>query len=237
VAALASDGSLVLTGFTGQTWVVARLTPAGTLDPSFGEGGIASVGGRASGRAVSLFADGGVAALGYDGPEFLLTRLTPSGAADPAFHDGTPLPVLGSFYPPGLLARADGAIDVLVSGPAKAELRRYTPTGERDGSFGKGGAVSAPGGAKPGTLLAAPDGTELLTAVKQPQPGFGSAAVTVTRVGGDGAVLRRAEVALLFGGGFASAFSTEGPPVATVTSLEQTGYTRAARWCARTARS
>ena len=79
-AALAPDGSIVLTGDTGQIppgiaqhpgvvvdfhWVVARLTPTGRLDPRFGAQGIVTLPGTSGvGYASASLPGGAVAVLG-----------------------------------------------------------------------------------------------------------------------------------------------------------------------------
>ena len=144
-AALAPDGSIVLTGNTGQIppgiaqhpgvvvdfhWVVARLTPTGRLDPRFGAQGIAKLPGTSGAGYGSVSLPGGdVAVLGADlaGPK--LARLTPVGALDPFFNHGEPVglsrAVLFWF---GLRGRADGSVDALGSGP-QDRAPRGTPHG------------------------------------------------------------------------------------------------------------
>ena len=158
-AALAPDGSIVLTGNTGQIppgiaqhpgvvvdfhWVVARLTPTGRLDPRFGAQGIVTLPGTSGVGYASVSLPGGaVAVLGADlgGPK--LARLTPAGAVDPFFNHGEAVrlsrTVLFWF---GLRGRADGSVDALGSGPDTARLVRYTATGDLDPDFGTGGVVS-----------------------------------------------------------------------------------------------
>src|SRR3954470_10122444 len=231
-AALAPDGSVLLTGSIGQvspaiehdpnapadfTWVVARLTPGGTLDTSFGDNGLAKIlRGNAHGYSVSLFPDGSIATTGTNAQQTLLARLTPSGALDPGFHGGTPLTVSDSAFTPLVLARADGTADVLASSQGTASIQRYSRSGEPAGTF------PVDGGATPPTITAAPDGTEIVTAVESQQPESGPVALHVTRVNADGSVAQHARVVLPFGGGFASIFARIRPVRAT--PLDQTGY-------------
>ena len=231
-AALAPDGSLLLTGATGQvspeiehnpnaprdfTWVVARLTPTGALDRSYGENGLAKVaGGDGHGYSLALFGDGAVATTGVNGRDALVARLTPSGALDPSFHGGTPAPVSGSTFTPAVLARADGTADVLASSSGSASVQRYSRTGDVVGTF----AVDA--GSFPPALTAAPDGTELVTWGESVQAGSGAAALHITRLNSDGSIGQQARVALPFGGGLASVFARIRPVL--VMPLNQTGY-------------
>src|SRR3954447_14113521 len=232
VAALAPDGSVLLTRSIGQvspaiehdpnapadfTWVVARLTPGGTLDTSFGDNGLAKIlRGNAHGYSVSLFPDGSIAATGTNAQQTLLARLTPSGALDPGFHGGTPLTVSDSAFTTLVLARADGTADVLASSQGSSSIQRYSRSGDPAGTF------PVDGGATPPTIAAAPDGTEIVTAVESQQPESGPTALHVTRVNPDGSVSQRARVVIAFGGGFASIFARIRPVRAT--PLDQTGY-------------
>src|SRR3954452_2527252 len=231
-AALTSDGSVVLTGAIGQvspaiehdpnapqdfTWVVARLTPAGTLDRGFGEDGLAKIlRGSTHGFSVGVFGDGSIAATGNDGNTSPLARLTPSGAADAAFHGGAPVALADSLSPPLLLARGDGTTDRLVLGQSTAELRRASRAGE------PGPSTAVDGGAGSPALVAAPDGTELVVVPETLEPVRGELALRITRVGADGTVVRRARVPMPFAGGLASVFARQRP--VQVMPLGQTVY-------------
>ncbi|MGV1049959.1 MAG: hypothetical protein ACOYD4_15710 [Solirubrobacterales bacterium] len=74
--------------------VVAKFTPAGALDPSFGEGGVVKLGGGAvpamSGDDLALLGDGRILVSGAgegDSRPFVLARLTADGQLDPSFGD------------------------------------------------------------------------------------------------------------------------------------------------------
>lgn len=146
VAVLGADGTLTLTGQqearvshpwgTEATyrWALARLTPAGALDPSFGTKGIALVPGEEgvglsleAGLGSSLIAQGQArvrernqAGGVSEGPEHLMTRITASGAVDPGYGGGKPfeLPVYslsdspGPPYPLPAVAGPDGRVAV-----------------------------------------------------------------------------------------------------------------------------
>lgn len=166
-AALAADGSVVLTGATGTFptnptpttvpdlhWALTRLTPSGTVDSSFGSQGVATVPGvNASGFNVAVAAGGAIVSeaqtSGLNTATIVLARLTPSGAMDPAFNGGQPVTTrLFSGFP--MLLRADGS--VLIAGsergdatppftPGKRFVVAYTATGAADATFGTNGAV------------------------------------------------------------------------------------------------
>lgn len=122
------DGKLVLTGqrrasvekygssVEAYSWELARLTADGTLDPSFGQGGLALVPGEEGvGLSILPSANDTIVAQGQavvtseetagersTGPENMMTRLTADGAIDRTYAGGTPfeLPVysIGDSY-------------------------------------------------------------------------------------------------------------------------------------------
>lgn len=159
-ASVLPDGDLVVTGNTGRVmpplgpgpqatadtqWVVARLTPNGALDPSFGAAGIATLLPTASsGTAVATLTNGDTVALGRvvagGGTASVLTRLLPSGAVDPSFNAGSMVAVPGGGVS-GMIANADGTVLV----DATSVIARYTSAGLLDPSFGAGGLAPVTG--------------------------------------------------------------------------------------------
>jgi uncharacterized delta-60 repeat protein len=238
-AALAPDGSIVLTGSTGQVppaiehdpsvvpdfhWVAARLTPTGGLDAGFGQQGIAALPGtNAMGYATASVPGGTVAVLGRDvnGPK--LARLTVAGALDPAFAGGAPVALSGAFpWWFGLRGRADGSVDALGSAPGSAQLVRYTASGGLDPAFGTVGVVSLTAGNGPATLLAAPDGADVVAGPASIGNPLETPQLGAARVSAAGVVASVANVAIPFGGGQATAFAVHRAPF--VTSLQQNGF-------------
>jgi len=157
---LQTDGQILVTGNTGSAipgselqpggpeprfqWIVARLTGNGALDPSFGNGGIAEIGGavgrNGGGFATGLLPDGRIVALGRGSGEPLLVRLLAMGALDPGFHGGTPVPLAVPFAFQ-MLVHGDGTVDVR----GGAQILRFRPNGEPDAGFDGDGAVTVPG--------------------------------------------------------------------------------------------
>ena len=94
----ATDGGLFVQTTAGSPEAprdaIARLTPSGTLDPSFGSGGVVEIAGQ-SVRAIALTPAGGVVvagsvAAGQNELHLALTRLTAAGVPDKSFGgDGT----------------------------------------------------------------------------------------------------------------------------------------------------
>jgi uncharacterized delta-60 repeat protein len=96
--AIQPDGRIVATGSsfpstdTKTQLIVARFTPGGQLDPSFGLGGVFTLdatGAYDEGLALSILADGKILVAGIrDSSDTWLLRLTPGGQLDPTFGSG-----------------------------------------------------------------------------------------------------------------------------------------------------
>jgi uncharacterized delta-60 repeat protein len=159
--ALQANGDIVAAGWantsTGKLMDVARYTPSGALDTTFGNGGIVFVNsftGIAAAVAVQP-TDGKIVLAGrkyastapYDIEA--LIRLNPSGALDTTFGSGgVVLASLGAdqSYATSLLIQPDGKLvtsgysaDTLALG--NLVLARFSPDGSLDATFGTGGDV------------------------------------------------------------------------------------------------
>lgn len=163
------DGKIVAAGFSdppitsgqiGPRLTLVRCLPTGTLDPSFGTGGIVQTlvnGYTTTGRALILQPDGNLLAGGYahDGTRFVfaLARLTPDGALDPSFGTGGFVTTALSTSEAacfGLAIQPDGRIIAAgTSGPSSSSsmvAARFTTAGSLDPSFGTGGVALVGGG-------------------------------------------------------------------------------------------
>ena len=235
-AALQPDGSILLTGTTGEIrlpstpdlrWVVARLTPAGALDQSFGSGGVATIPTTVStsGFNVALGPDATIVTSGQSQGDLLsgetrlvLARLTASGSPDPTFAGGSPVtaPLRSGFL---MLALDDGSV-VLGGEPVRTApvrptaqldrrlLVRYTAAGVPDATFGQGGVVDLGTTVEPRQLLATPRRSVAVIGTPAyglfpgslPRPGR----LSVRVVGAGGGVSTPRDVVLPFGGGGSS---------------------------------
>lgn len=246
-AALQPDGAIVVTGTTGLLpqpggehdfhWAVARLTPAGAIDPSFGSGGIATVpaAGSTRGFAVALGAGGTIVATAQSQvgtrSTTLLTRLTSSGAPDPTFAGGTPVDVAMA---PGvdMLVQDDGSVvldgqpqgsDASLSTPTHQLLARFTPAGAPDPGFGSNGIADLGTQVIPRQLLPGPGRSVLLAGTPSTPGPTVRQRLNVRLVAADGTVdpslggPHGTDVDLPFGGGESSIIVSVRPrPVSSI---------------------
>jgi uncharacterized delta-60 repeat protein len=149
-----ADGKVVAAGFASDymtypfvtSFALARYHANGTLDTSFGTGGMVTtpLEGTLGVRALIVQGDGKLVAAG-DGE---LVRYLPNGSVDTRFGvDGTVIVDLGGMGSDvtALVAQGD---KLVVAGSASTEMRqffalaRYRGDGRLDTSFGNGGRVS-----------------------------------------------------------------------------------------------
>ena len=139
--AVQSDGKIVVAGYTyigdatNYDFALTRYTVAGTLDASFGSGGIVSTSigsGDDRGYSLALQSDGKIVVAGSSA----LVRYTAgTGALDATFGIGGRVTATSGY---SVALQNDGKIVVLGGGA----LVRCLATGARDASFGNGGIVS-----------------------------------------------------------------------------------------------
>ncbi len=165
-SAVDSDGRLLLGGTSSglAPFRVERRLPDGSLDPSFGDGGLLEVtpltGNFHDVNGLAATADGGgvgvgSSSLGLEPLSTVLFRFDADGELDPGFGDG------------GLVALASGEADfqlvavqasgrILVAGGSNgdAQIRRFNPDGSPDITFGLAG--EAPLDALPRALTLEP---------------------------------------------------------------------------------
>ena len=165
--ALDPNGTIVVAGGNGTDdyvstdFELARYTPSGTLDTSFGTGGkvLTRFGSASSNeaKAIAIQPDGKIVAAGYATTDavqqFALARYTTSGTLDADF--GTDGEVLTTFYDAHGWKSSDEADAVAIQPdgkivaagtstahePSAFALARYTASGAIDTSFGRGGNV------------------------------------------------------------------------------------------------
>lgn len=139
------------------TFIAARYTSMGLLDPNFGDGGKvhalfqSNIG---SAESVTLTEDNKIVIAGHIGHEFALAQLTTDGQLDTEFGEEgkvtTPISLGNWDEATAVVRQADGKL--LVGGwsyegngtAGNFVVLRYTPQGRADSSFGLAGQVIAP---------------------------------------------------------------------------------------------
>ncbi len=151
--ALQSDGKIVAVGDAGGDFAVARLTTAGTLDPTFSPGGLDgdgiyrfNISGTDAARAVALQPDGKIVVVGKSGDDFAVARLTSAGVLDPTFSPGGldgdgiyRFNISGTDAAYGVVIQPDGKIVVVGDAGGDFAVARLTSAGALDSSFSPGG--------------------------------------------------------------------------------------------------
>src|SRR3954469_13630704 len=156
--AVDGDGRVVVGSCAEESWVVMRFTSDGRPDPSFGEGGRATVPGVGTSRPFEQDACVGDLVIRPDGaivatagaPDAAtrarpaLFQLHPDGSLDRGFGSAGVVLIDDVPQPGGIVGvrrRADGRLVIVVRSGSGIGILRYTSDGARDTSFGNGGAV------------------------------------------------------------------------------------------------
>ena len=156
-----SNGKIVVAGFSGGTFALARYKPNGSPDPTFsGDGKLTTDFGQFSDVAegVAIQPDGKIVAVGSVGTtygqNFGLARYRPNGSLDPTFSgDGKQTTSFGSFDGAQELAiQPDGKIVAAgFANDGDFGLARYRPNGSLDPTFsGDGKQTTDFGGSSDG---------------------------------------------------------------------------------------
>jgi uncharacterized delta-60 repeat protein len=179
-----ADGKIVVAGYAqdiqgqgGYNSELVRYNADGSIDPTFGIGGIVSSGpGFATGSGVAIQADGKIVTAGavFGSPNhFALARYNSDGSFDASFGTGGKVATdFGTTVPFGLLIQPDGKI--VLAGGADGSLdfgvARFNSDGSFDTSFDTDGKVTTNFG---GTYAAGygvartPDGKIVVAGVKE----------------------------------------------------------------------
>jgi uncharacterized delta-60 repeat protein len=137
--ALQPDGKIVVAG-SSDAMTLVRYETNGSLDHSFGSGGIARAPGF-SAESVVLEPDGRIVAAGGTNLGLTVARFFPDGRLDPAFGvRGVATARSGGLGGASDVAlQADGGIVVAAGGQRVAALVRVRPDGKLDSDFGEEG--------------------------------------------------------------------------------------------------
>ena len=162
--AIQPNGAILASGAVAPSTiplaVVARLTSAGKLDPTFGSGGIdqLNLGNSSYALAVAVAPNGSIALAGKQTPSqvqnAVVARLKSNGALDPGFAGVGATTFVDPYGGANagfnsVAFQSNGAIVVggaAVGGSsnANAMIVRYTTSGAKDPSFGSGGVATVP---------------------------------------------------------------------------------------------
>jgi uncharacterized delta-60 repeat protein len=177
---LQSDGKLVAGGYSydshgNEDFTLARYTSSGTLDSSFGTGGIVQTTPPRGVNSTQIFglalqSDGKIVAVGQalvsskktTVTETEVTRYNANGTLDTTF--GTTGIVFAQLSSDSVGVQSDGKIVVVGSQQGQAELIRYNSNGSLDTTFGSGGSVLNASVAGAGHLVIQSDGKLLVAA-------------------------------------------------------------------------
>ena len=147
--AIQTDGKIVAAGPSSgggaADFALARYDPDGTLDPTFGDGGMVTTnfGHRDDPWGITLQADGKIVAAGYGAGSFALARYDTDGTLDETF--GTDGQVAGDIGGAafGVATQGDGGIVAMGTSDSKFALARFDADGTLDPTFGKHGLLTS----------------------------------------------------------------------------------------------
>lgn len=167
-----ASGRIVVGGADDVGGLLVGVTPTGTIDPTFGTGGVRHLGGASGGAdALALAPDGRIVVGGYQGDALLVGRFSATGAPDPTCGGaGTVAIDLGAasqtaravaVLPGGKLVAAGDAGDAL------AVVRLDADCSLDPGFSGDGKATSLAGqGARAQAIALQADGRALVAGVR-----------------------------------------------------------------------
>ena len=144
--AIGRRAAIVFVALISLFWVAAaQAASPGSLDASFGSGGLANTGANTQLLGAAAQSDGKVVATGSDGSSLIVTRFNGSGGVDfKTAGPATGAPVPGSIGH-AVAVQSDGKIVVVGSagstGGVGMVVERFNANGTPDSSFGHAGAV------------------------------------------------------------------------------------------------
>jgi uncharacterized delta-60 repeat protein len=142
---------------------VARYNTDGSLDTTFGSGGIAQANfgpHEAYCQAATLQPDGKIVLEGYYYGDIALARFNTNGTLDTTFGSGGQVLTSGGFTSRGVVLTSTGKIVAVADNKTDYVLVRYNANGTLDTTFGTGGKVTTAftGGTYEENLAQQPDG-------------------------------------------------------------------------------
>jgi uncharacterized delta-60 repeat protein len=205
--AIQSDGKIVVAGSgvadNGFADILFRLNTNGTLDATFGSGGIVTVENGGGFFALAIQSNGKIVAAGEStfiaGPYVQVARFDTNGSLDSSFGTGgltttTAIPFTPFNATVALALQPNGEILVAASSPGL--LARFTVSGQLDTTFGTGGianlanvgpALADTAPSLPTKIIALPNG-KILVSAGVPGPTPAALACLVSRYNSNGSL-------------------------------------------------
>ncbi|MFO0841515.1 MAG: hypothetical protein U0797_03810 [Gemmataceae bacterium] len=179
---LQPNGKLIVAGDTwasgGDLWEVARYNPNGSLDTSFGNGGIVggTFGAGADVTGAALYPSGTanaskVVVVGSISGGGGMARYNPDGSLDSTFGTGGKVNT-ATTSPRAVAIEADGKL--VIPGPYNGgpALSRFNPDGSADGTFGTGGISAGPAPFGPANAVALQPNGDIVVAGSKSSAAF-----------------------------------------------------------------
>ena len=163
--ALQTDGKIIVAGSLNNSFGFVRYNTNGSLDSTFGSGGIVSINPQDSAVdvlfGIAIQSNGKILAAGpvNAGNDFFMIRLNPNGSLDTTFGNSGVAAEEACIPNSGALASQPNGEIVVVGGGCAV---RFEANGTLDPSFGIGGVAKLVGG-EGGTVALQSDGKFLVT--------------------------------------------------------------------------
>jgi uncharacterized delta-60 repeat protein len=148
--AIQADGKITLVGTAGEHIALARYTPNGNLDPTFGTGGTAIYPGFGEASGLAVTPTGEIFIAGDNAGDFLLLSYRADGTLNPGFGNvGTVTTDISGGFDAGENVAIDSAGRIVLVGRASSSttldmaLARYNPDGTLDAGFANHGTLTA----------------------------------------------------------------------------------------------
>ena len=136
--AIQSDGKIIVAGTSDQKYTLIRYNTNGSLDATFGIGGIVATDICYAINSIAIQSDGKILAAGQGSP---LIRFNTNGSLDPTFGNGGSAIISSGYIANAVTIQNDGKIIVACQSQSSAYiyLLRFTANGTLDSSFGSNG--------------------------------------------------------------------------------------------------
>jgi len=188
---LQKDGKIVAAGQASSDFVLVRYNRDGSLDMSFGTGGVVSTPGTVGVNGLALQKDGKIVAVGNTAglPDFVVVRYNTDGSLDTSFGTGglvvTSFGTLTDDQAEAVVIQKDGKIVVAGTSEDDFAVARYNRDGSLDIAFNPTGSIPGTvttGGTDEGNAIALQKDGKILVA------GLSGIAFAVARYNTDGSL-------------------------------------------------